>query len=245
MEGTSEALNNRIGVFPYSDDFTWLWESDASLKPRAVALSAVVFLKGKSTLITSSTSQSELDKIDTCCEMATQGSETATREDARCIDAVTVLPLLIACVDHSLSIILFSSTNRLLVAHRCLVRGDISRVIATGTSIAMSLKRNQPSTAVNLIAVAPLAAAESVSSPEILVLALVLQQPKLNQIEERRTGVVSNISSAGGSGTIYSLGKSFTARKGNCKVSPKTGDVVEFTPLSGNKARITNVVRNK
>ncbi|MBX3421826.1 MAG: hypothetical protein KF752_09765 [Pirellulaceae bacterium] len=177
--------------------------------------------------------------------MATQGSETVTREDAQYIEAVTVLSLSIACVEHSLSIILFSSANRLLVDHRCLVRGNISQVIATGTSVAMSLDRNQMTTAGNSIAVALQAAAESMSGPEILVLASVLQQAKLNQVEERLTGVVSNISIAGGSGTIYSLEKSFTARKRNCKGSLKTGDVVEFTPRSGNKARITNVAWNK
>jgi hypothetical protein len=157
--------------------------------------------------------------------MATQDSETATRENAHYIDAVTLIPRLIACVDYSLSIILFSSINRLLVAHRCLARGDIPRAIDTGTSIAMSLEWNQMSTAVNSIAEALQAAAESMSSPKISV----LQQPKLNQIEERLTGVVSNISSVAVSATINSLEKSFTAGERNCKASLKMGDVVEFT----------------
>jgi hypothetical protein len=168
-------------------------QQDWRILPRRfhwLALSAVVFLKGKSILITSSINQSERDKIETWCEMATQCSETVTREDAQYIDAVTVLPLSIACVDHSLSIILFSSTNRLLVNHRCLVRGNISQVIATGTSIAMSSEKNQMSTAVNSIDVALQAAAESMSGPEILAPASVLQEAKLNQVEERLTGVV-------------------------------------------------------
>jgi hypothetical protein len=67
----------------------------------------------------------ELDRIEAWCNSAVDGSDTVSRSDTQYVDAITLLPRLLAIVDPALPIVLFSSTQRRRVAEILKPYGNI------------------------------------------------------------------------------------------------------------------------
>ena len=125
--------------------------------------------------------------------------------------------------------------NRLLQAHRHLLRGEIGLAIAIGTQVASQIHGTERTQAVRSIVLALQNAALSMTGSECLDLARALRQIGHDKANQSVVGKVRSVSDKDGSAEIEWGGKVFRGSKAELNEPVSVGDEVQFVPRRGNR----------